>query len=157
MNWYKNKRVIVLSELIFITGVLFYLFYYSQPKLITPSSGLVVEGFDFNFEIENADRIILSRTMDFMERVIVERGKEATLVPGTYYWKAVSFLGESEVRNFTISTSLVLSLIDQGGMYAIHNKGNVDVNVSDGKSEIIGAGELSVFEKENTTFEGRQA
>ncbi len=89
--------------------------------------------------------------------IAVEKGKEVVLVPGTYYWRAVSLFGKSEARDFTIKSRLVLSLSDTGEEYEILNQGNIDAQVIRNKDSVtIPSKSSSRFEKEEGNFEGRQ-
>lgn len=152
------RKYFVVMEAIFLAGAFFSLYFLSQPRLVAPSSGLVIDELDFNFEIEHAERIEISSTPSFDEVIAVERGREAVLVPGTYYWRAVSLIGKSEVRDFTITAKLVLSLSDHGKDYEVLNRGNVDAQVIRNKdSVIIPSKSTSRFAKEEGNFEGRQA
>jgi len=145
-------------ETIFLAGAFLSLYLLSQPRLVAPSSGLIIDELDFNFEIEYAERIEISLTPSFEEAFSIEKGKEVVLVPGTYYWRAVSLLRKSEVRNFTITARLVLSLSDRGEEYEILNQGNIDAQVVRNKDSVtIPMKSSSRFEKEAGNFEGRQA
>ncbi len=152
------QKAVLLSEMFFIAFVLGYLYFSLQPRLVSPSSGLVIDDFDFNFEVEHAETLMLSKSASFKDSFFIEKGEEVVLAPGTYYWKAISFLGESEMRNFTITTSLVLSLRDQGEVYAVVNQGNVDASVVHGEeTQILEPKTSSEFQKSDDVFEGRQA
>lgn len=153
----KIRKWFIMSELFLLAGFIIFLYFYSQPRLIAPSSGLIINDFDFHFEIENADKIVVARDADFKEPIIIEKGKEIIIVPGTYYWKAVSSWGSSEVRNFTITTSLILSLNDKGGVYGVVNSGNVDANFTgEGNSVVIPSKDTYDIGINNGSYEGRQ-
>lgn len=150
----------MILELFFVAGALIYLYFSFQPALISPSSGFIIDEFDFHFEIEHADTIFVSTTPDFEHPLILSKDKEMVLAPGIYYWKAVSLLGESDVRNFTITTSLVLALSDTGSTFRVFNQGNIDANVTqdEERSFVIQPKASSEFEKndsQDSQFEGR--
>lgn len=154
----RFRKAFVFGEIFFLFFAALYLYFSFQPKLISPSSGLVIDDFDFNFEIEHAETLMLSKSASFKDSFFIKKGEEVVLAPGTYYWKAVSFWGESEARDFTITTSLVLSLRDQGDVYAVMNQGNVDASVTQGaETRIIEPKTSSEFQKSDDSFEGRQA
>jgi hypothetical protein len=151
------ERKFVIIELALI-GILVWLYFSARPVSIYPASGMVINEFDFNFEIENADEIVIARDAEFNDPIIIKEGKDVVLIPGTYYWKAVSLLGESEVRNFTIKGSLVLSLVKEDEGYRVVNRGNVDSNVTKGdENAVIEKKDSRVFDNENESVEGRQA
>lgn len=76
----------------------------------------MVHDLDFHFQVEDADKILISSSQDFAYPVTLRKNEQVNLNPGTYYWKAVSFFGESETRNFTITENLVLKINDRSGV-----------------------------------------
>ncbi len=99
-----------LIELIFMVLVAIFVYFISLPRLISPPPGFVVNDQDFSFVVRRADSLLISSSPDFQYPVVLEGQEEVTLHPGFYYWKAVSFFRESEIRNFTIVRDVVLHL-----------------------------------------------
>lgn len=155
----KTKFIIGLA-IIFLVGTLIYLVYTTKPKQILPLSGMIITE-EFAFEFENADQLTISVNKDFSQQIILKKGSKIELPPGTYYWKAKGFFGESEIRNFTILSRVALNLEERNESLILSNVGNVDLNVTKMSEEnitylIIEKTKKKEFEKENTTFEGRQ-
>ncbi len=157
----KNKinleKKIVIVESIFVIGVLIYLFFSTSPSAISPISGQVVSDPDFIFEIENADKVIISKDVSFSNPIILEEGQEIILPPGIYYWKVKGFLRESEINTFTIESNVGLNLREGEKNNLLENAGNVDTQTksSSGITGSLGVGESERVEKEES-FEGGQ-
>ncbi len=158
----KNTKVILIIEAIFLAGLLAFLFFYTSPRQIYPLHGMTISNQDFLFEIENSNEVVVSTDAGFTNYIVLTEGEEITLPPGTYFWKVLGNLRESEVRNFTIESELALTLRERNGMYEIQNSGNVDVNLTKmqgGKvmlARILSIGNSEKFEKDNSTYLGGQ-
>ena len=157
----KTKKIIV-AEAIFVFGVLIYLFFSIAPTPIYPLQGLVIMEPDFTFEIENGEEIIISTDKNFTIPIVLKEGSDVTLPPGIYYWKVKSRFRESEIRNFTIRTNVGLNLKEKNESYELQNSGTVDLNVTKKKNGlteieiILDVGQSKEFEKDNSTYEGKQ-
>ncbi len=158
----KNKtKKFFIAEVIFIAGVLVYLFFSTAPNQIYPLSGMTVIEPNFVFEIENGESIEVSNDEDFTNPILLNEGSDITLSPGTYYWKVKSNLRKSEVKNFTIQGHVSLEIKEREENYELYNSGNVDLNVTKENrgltAEIIlDVGESEDVEKDNSTYKGVQ-
>ena len=123
-----KTKAILLFEGIFVIGVLAFLFA-MRPTAISPLSGHVISDGDFNFQFENARKIILSKNPEFDNAIEFENDFAIRLSPGTYYWKARNWMRESDVMNFTIANKLSLRLEEVNGTMNIYNLGNMDVKI----------------------------
>lgn len=137
----KNKmtttRKILIAEAVLVLGVFVYLYFSFSPHTYAPVSGQTIFEPDFVFEIGNGEEIIVSRTPDFANPIILKEGSEVDLPVGTYYWKARNWLKESEVNTFTIESNVGLNLRAGYEKDRIENSGNVDIQVNEKKSGTI--------------------
>lgn len=157
-NLSKRERKFLLFEGIFLVLALFYVFFINSPNSIYPVSGMVISEDNFLFEIENSQKVILADNPNFENAFVLKEDSEITLPPGEYYWKAVSWLGESETSYFTIESNVALELEEDEDSYQLRNVGNVDVDVN--KGEVVGEfvltpGQFKDIENE-TVYEGEQ-
>jgi len=60
-----NKKQILIFEVIFIVGILIYLFFSTAPKSIYPIQGMSILENDFVFEIENGEEVLISSEENF--------------------------------------------------------------------------------------------
>lgn len=159
----KSTKIILIIEALFLVGLLAFLFFYTSPKQIYPLHGMTISNQDFLFEIENSNEVVVSTDAGFTNYITLKEGEEITLPPGTYFWKVLGTLRESDVRNFTLESELALILREREGMYEIQNSGNVDMNLTKtqgGKimlARILSIGDSEEFEKDNSTYTGGQA
>ena len=150
-----------MAEVIFIVGVLVYLFFSTAPNQLYPLSGMTVIEPNFVFEIENGESIEISVDENFTNPIFLNEGSDITLPPGTYYWKVKSDFRESEIKNFTIQGHVSLDIKEREKNYELYNSGNVDLNVTKENrgltAEIIlDVGESEDVEKDNSTYTGGQ-
>lgn len=124
-------RKFLLAQAIFVLGVLVYLYFVNAPKALSPIAGKAVSEPDFIFEIENADTIILSRTPDFTDQIVLKNGEEIILPPGTYYWKVKNWFREGEVNSFVIEENTGFNIKDDVNedLSEDYSYGNVDLNL----------------------------
>ena len=161
-----NKKInlekkIVIVELIFIVGVLAYLFFSTAPNQLYPIHGMTIIEPDFNIEIENGEQVLISIDENFTNPIVLDEGSEITLKPGIYYWKVKSKFRESEVKSFVIESNVALDIKEREENYELQNSGNVDLNVTRDKKGItngfsINVGESEEVEKDNSEYEGEQ-
>lgn len=162
----KTKKInlekkIILSEAIFVIGVLVYLFFSTTPSQIYPLQGMTIVEPNFNIEIENGEEVLISIDENFTNPIILKEDSEITLLPGVYYWKVRSRFRESEVNNFTIKTHVGLDIKERKENYELQNSGNVDLNVTKNKQGItsnmaLEIGQSEEVEKDDAEYEGRQ-
>lgn len=157
----KLEKKIVVTEAIFITGVLIYLFFSTAPTQIYPLQGMAIVEPDFIFEIENGEEVLISLNESFESPIILKEDSEITLPPGTYYWKVRSKLRESKVQSFVINSHVGLNLKEREANYELQNSGNVDINVTKNKEGmttdiVLDVGQSKEVEKDDSEYEGRQ-
>ena len=157
----KMERRIIVVESILIMGILVFLFFSTVPKQLYPLNGMIVIDPDFSFEIQNADRVLVSLDREFTNPIVLREGSDLVLPPGVYYWKVKGRFRESEVKTFIIQEHIGLNLKDRGENYEIQNAGNVDVDLSkeneEGKEEFdLKVGSSKEFEKDDSKYEGRR-
>ena len=162
----KNKKLnlekkIVITEGIFVFGILIFLFFSTAPNQIYPLSGMTIVEPDFVFEIENSEEVVISSDENFTAPIVLKEGDDVTLPPGVYYWKVRSRFRESEVKSFTIKSHVGLNLKEREENYELQNSGNVELNVTREKegfttSMTIDVGKSEEVEKDNSSYEGRQ-
>lgn len=160
-NITKIEKKIVITEIIFIAGILVYLFFSTAPNQIYPFQGMTISEPNFNIEIENGEQVFISTDENFTNPIALGEGSEIILPPGIYYWKVKSKLRESKVKSFVIKTNVGLNLKEREKNYELQNSGNVDLNVTKKKEGItssmaLDVGELKKVEKDNSKYEGRQ-
>jgi hypothetical protein len=161
-NKVNKTKLILIIEVIFLFVIFAFLFFYTAPRQIYPLHGMIVSNPDFLFEIENSKEIALSTDMDFTNYINLKEGDEITLPPGIYFWKVKGIVVDSEVRNFTLESTVGLMLKEKGELYEVQNSGNVDLNLTKKQGtitlgEIVNVGESKEFEKDNSTYTGEQA
>jgi hypothetical protein len=157
----SNTRKFLLAEAIFVLGVFVYLYFSNVPKVVSPFSGQAVSDPNFVFEIENGNEIFISNNVEFKDPMILNEGDDITLYPGTYYWKARNWLGESKVSSFTIESNVALNLRKGAEKTILENAGNVDLNVKTEKNGItsslgIDAGKSEVVTADSN-YQGGQS
>lgn len=155
------EKKIVIAEIIFIAGVLIYLFFSTAPNQIYPLHGMTIIEPDFVFEIENGEEVLISIDENFTSPITLKEGSEIILPPGIYYWKVKSRFRESEVKSFIIKAHVGLNLKERRENYELQNAGNVDLNVTREKQGItsdiaLDVGKSKEVEKDNSSYEGRQ-
>ena len=160
-NKFFTKKKILIFEIIFIVGVLSYIFISTSPNSIYPLSGMTIIDNDFVFEIENGDEVLISTSEDFDNPLVLVEGDDIILSPGSYFWKVRSGFRESEIKNFTIESHVGLDIREKENNYELENSGNVDLNVTKGNETFvtgftISIGESVEVEKDNSSYEGRQ-
>ncbi|MCF7910490.1 hypothetical protein K9L16_02350 [Candidatus Pacearchaeota archaeon] len=156
-----NKiKIILILEVSFILVALIYLFFSFAPKQIYPLTGMVISEPGFVFEIQNADKILISPEVKFKNPILFEKNSKINLPPGTYFWKVQGKFRESEISNFTIKEHVSLELKNFNGSYELWNTGNTELNIKENSKE-KGEGFVlssSKFQKinasENTTYIG---
>ncbi len=156
----KTKKILIIEGFL-IFGILIYLFFSTSPNSIYPFSGMTISENNFSFEIENGYEILISKTSDFENAFVFKEGDSVTLPPGLYYWKVRNNFRESDVKNFTIESTIGLDFYEREENYELENSGNVDINITkknndSTSSEILDVGESAKYEKDNSTYEGRQ-
>jgi sporulation protein YlmC with PRC-barrel domain len=52
---------------------------------------MVIKDIEFDIEAENAEKIILSKTRNFEEEIVLNKGDKLELLPGIYFWKVKNF------------------------------------------------------------------
>jgi len=153
-------RKFLLAQAVFVILILGYFYISTMPSAISPIAGKAVSDPDFIFEIENSDEIVVSTSPEFTNPIILKEGSEVVLPPGTYYWKVLGFLRDSEVYTFTIESSVGLDLREGEEKTILENSGNVDLEVGEKKSGITTTAGLDVGEfKEvegGVDYEGEQ-
>jgi hypothetical protein len=109
--------------LIFLVG-------YTNPNVISPLPNYETTETEILFSIEKADKILVDDNLEFTtpEEYFVKDGLEISLVPGTYYWKAIG-IRESEIRTLTIKSKVSLELRKVSEGFDVVNSGNVRLNV----------------------------
>ncbi len=147
--------------LIFLAAAFFLVFIFFTPRLVSPISGRLISESEISFEFENADYVILSRTGEFEDSLILRKGVNLYLEPGTYFWKAKSNIAESEVRNFTIQTRVSINLLEINRSIEIINSGNTEENITVKNNEtvvyfVINPGEYIETEKGELNIEARE-
>lgn len=159
----RTKKILIV-EGAFIIGVLAYIFLFTNPAQIYPLQGMIIKEPNLNFEIENADEILISKNKNFPNQIILKKGEEILLEPGIYFWKARNDFRESEIKNFTVEELVALNLRELNESYELQNSGNVVLNITKiGEKKIaniiISIDGSEFFEKnaeeDNLTFEGR--
>ena len=156
-----NKNQILIFEVIFIVGILIYLFFSTAPKSIYPIQGMSILENDFVFEIENGEEVLISSEENFTHFFILNESSEITLPPGVYFWKVKSKFRESKIKNFTIEGKVGLKIHENEKDYELENSGNVDLNVLKKNATTISSFTLSVgdsqeLDKDNSNYEGAQ-
>lgn len=156
-----TEKKIVIAEVIFVAGVLVYLFFSTAPSQVYPLQGMTIIEPDFNIEVENGEEVLISIDESFENPIVLKEGSEITLPPGVYYWKVRSRFRESEVKSFTIKGHVGLDIKERIENYELENSGNVDLNVTKEKKGItssmtLDVGELEEVEKDDSKYEGEQ-
>jgi hypothetical protein len=154
----KTKKILII-EGVFVIGILVYIFLFASPNQIYPLAGMVIKEPNLDFEIKNAEEILISKDKNFTEQIILKKDEEILLEPGTYFWKARNEFRESEIRNFTIRELVALNLKEYHNSYELENAGNVNLNITKiGEKKIaniiIDMGQSDFFEKDNSIYEG---
>lgn len=152
-------RKILIAEAVIVLGVFVYLYFSMAPEAISPISGQSILEPDFVLEIGNGEEILVSRTPDFDNPLILKEGSDVELPIGTYYWKVRNWLRESEVRTFTIESNVGLNLRAGFEKDLLENSGTVDVEVTEKKSGSItgvGVGESIEVDK-GGEYDGKQS
>lgn len=132
----NTEKKVLLAEAILVFGALIYLFINMAPTAISPIAGQAIYEPDFVFEIGNGQEVLISKTLDFANPIVLKEGSELDLPPGTYYWKVKNWLRESEVKTFTIQSSVALNLRKGDEKNILENAGNVDLNLEKKKGGI---------------------
>ena len=133
---FNAEKKILLAEAVLVFGALAYLFVNMSPMAISPISGQTIFEPDFVFEIGGGEEILINTNIEFTNPMALKEGSELDLPPGTYYWKVKNWLRESEVKTFTIQSSIALNLREGDEKNILENAGNVDVNVEEKKGGI---------------------
>jgi len=162
----KKKKIslekkVVIAEIIFVVGILIYVFFTSAPSQISPLQGMTILEPDFVFEIENGEEVWISTNEEFSNPIILSEDGGTSLPPGVYYWKVKSLFRESEIKTFTIQGHVGLNLKTREENYEIQNSGNVDLDVTKKNEEsmedfVLEIGESEEFEKDDSSYEGVQ-
>ena len=105
-------RMILIVEIVFVVGVLGYLFFGSYPKQILPLQGEVIMESDFIFEIENGNSVVVSMDKDFLDSFVLNEDSDFVFIPGIYYWKVIGDFKESGVRSFVVSEDTSINFRD---------------------------------------------
>ncbi|MBU0894872.1 MAG: hypothetical protein KKF48_02480 [Nanoarchaeota archaeon] len=154
------EKNILIAEAVFVFGILIYLFFFTGPNQIFPFQGMSIIEPDFVFQIENGEKVMLSVDKEFTNPIELGQDSEILLPPGVYYWKAVGFLRESEVRSFTIQSHVGLNLKERKENYELQNAGNVDLEVTktngDKENFDLDVGDNLEFEKSEFKIEGSE-
>ncbi len=120
--------IIVVQLIIVVIAFGFILMF--GPRTDYPRNNAVIQGRVVDFQIRNANIIIIDDNPDFTSpsRIDLTDDKDRIrimLEPGTYYWKSAGVF-EGSVRRFVIPSEVGLELNDS----ILENTGNVPVNVS---------------------------
>jgi len=124
----KTKTIIVV-QLIFIIGVVAFIYGFA-PRLYYPTGNIVLEDGNVDFSFKNAQIILIDDNQKFvspLEINLENSGANATLEPGTYYWKAVGIL-ESSVKELTVESRVGLEINQE--KLTLRNIGNVPLNLT---------------------------
>jgi len=158
----RTSKVVIAVQLIIVV-IAFGLVLMFWPRTDYPRNGAVIHGRVVDFEIKNADFIIIDDNPDFTSpsRIDLTDDKNkirVMLEPGTYYWKIIGIF-EGGIQKFVIPSEVGLKLNDS----ILENTGNVPVNVSkQSDSGISGliiidvSMEHPVDEKEKTIYRGEE-
>jgi hypothetical protein len=157
----NKTKITLIIEVVFLLGIFVFLFFSTAPRQLYPLQGMTVSEKNFLFEIENSEEIMLSSNENFSNFIVLKEGDERLLPPGIYFWKVKGLLRDSEIRNFTLQSEASLNLMNKGDFYEIENSGNVDLNLTKNTGKItvatiLNIGESKEFEKDNSTYEGKQ-
>ena len=153
-----TTRKILIAEAVLVLGIVAYMYFSMAPEAISPISGQSIFEPDFVLEIGNGEEVLVSRTPDFSNPIILKEGSEVDLPVGTYYWKVRNWLREGEINTFVIESNVGLNLREGSEQDLLENSGTVDVKVNEKKSGTItgvGVGESIEVEK-GGEFEGKQ-
>jgi hypothetical protein len=160
----KATKIFVILEISLILIVVSYVYFTKRPAMIYPADGMLIRELNFNFEVENADEIILSKEKSFEDPIVLADSREITLPPGVYFWKAKNILGSSGVRNFSVQSHVILNLEKGVEFYELRNAGDVALNLSyencsSCEKKALDIGELFnlALNDTNKTYEGKQA
>jgi len=118
--------IILLGSLIAIITVIGY----TRPLIIAPIDNFVTTNNSVLFAFDKANIIYLDDNINFTspERIYAKDNLLINLKPGKYYWK-IEGVGQSEIRELTIKSSIDLRLREVNETYEIVNSGNSKLNV----------------------------
>ncbi|MBI2451573.1 hypothetical protein HYV50_00675 [Candidatus Pacearchaeota archaeon] len=162
-----NKKYLVFGiDLILVVGsflVIWSVYNYSQPVLLSPPDELVTTENAVLFEFDKAGVILIDDNVDFTspQEIYAENNLVVNLKPGVYYWKVKGAV-ESEIRQFTIKSAVELKLkrTETGDGYRVVNAGNTRLNVDVyEKGEYVDSVVLKIDEEKEvsgTTFIGEE-
>jgi len=141
-----NKKHIIAIDLVLIVGSLLivaYLAGYSRPLVIGDFNEEGLKQESVLFDINNEDRLVISKDRDFENAREIDMNKDLTLSEGKYFVKIISPFG-SEVRELTLLTDVKIDFIKAGNKISVVNKGEkLNVKIFEGDSlkeevELIG-------------------
>lgn len=154
----KRKTMLIVTFEILIFILIIVSLSYFTPKM----GGINKEDKAVFFKFTNAHAILIDDNPDFTSPEKIS-DKVIKLKPGSYYWKAVGILGESETGNFTVNSEVIINIEIDDGETTVTNQGNVPVNATKKQggviigNMIIEMKDKEVFgNEENITIEARQ-
>jgi hypothetical protein len=131
----KMSKLIVGVQLIFLTGVVFFLYVFA-PRMDYPFDGALLEQNGVEFRFRNANFILIDDNPDFSSPMKISsseiEGKKLVFEEGTYYWKAEGILSGVS-KEFTINSNVGLELVEENS--SLKNVGTVQLNVSKENSD----------------------
>ena len=118
------EKKFLIAEGILVLGALIYLFFSIAPNQQSPIAGKTILDPDFVFEIADNEELLISLDESFANPMVLKKGDEIDLPPGTYYWKVRNWFRESEIQSFTIE--------EQGGFNIVIEKPEIPVEKKPG-------------------------
>lgn len=150
----KRKTIVALEFVFLVVAIALILLArnkFNENKLITNDN--------ITLATISGNAILIDENPEFNSAIKLKKNSTIFLEPGTYYFKESGFLGlfKNRVKKFTISSRVVLDLIEKNVSLEIMNTGNVPVNLTrqNESTEILDIGDTAKIAR-NESVEGKQ-